>query len=170
MTPAQLKRIEDRAKAALTYERSSWDEEAQAYVSPSPEAVEEAMTCPLCSGEGYTEGQRYDSKEEFASTVVAYGIGKGLGLAEEWVENGPADTLALVAEVRRLRGMLERGAAPPYRYRCAAGHEQRLLERVREPAPAGEDPLSRQGNLCLLCLATGTPVFLHLVDEQPPRP
>ena len=38
--------------------------------------------------------------------MVAYGIGKGLELAKDWVEHGPEDALALVAEVRMLRVML----------------------------------------------------------------
>lgn len=105
MTREQLDAIRARVEAALTYERSEYVPEEGAYVSPATEGGDSAemMTCPLCKGEGDVEGQRYDSKETYASTVVAYGIGKGLHLAEEWVENGPKDALALVAEVERLR-------------------------------------------------------------------
>jgi hypothetical protein len=107
MTPEQLLEIALRAEAALTYERSEYDPNEGAYVSPAVGTqTGEEMTCPLCDGEGYTEGQRYDSKETMAATVVAYGIGKGLALAEEWVENGPADVLALIAEVRQLQQAL----------------------------------------------------------------
>lgn len=103
-TAEELERIESRAKAALTYERSEYDPAEGAYTSPAESPnTEEDLTCPLCDGDGYIEGQRYDSKETYASTVVAYGIGEGLGRAEEWVENGPADTLRLVEAVRVLR-------------------------------------------------------------------
>ena len=104
MTDIELREIEARAKAALTYERSEYVAEEGMYVSPVIDGrdTEENMTCPLCNGDGEVEGQRYDAKEECASTVVAYGIGKGLGLAEDWVEQGPRDALALVSEVRRL--------------------------------------------------------------------
>ena len=88
MTPAELSAIEARAKAALTYEC----EEESGY-----------FECPIC-GSAEVEGRRYDAKEEVAATVVAYGIGNGLKLAEEWVAKAPEDILALVAEVRRLRG------------------------------------------------------------------
>lgn len=106
MTSLDLDAIEARAKAALAYERSEYVPSEEAYVSPAPNPdAEEDLTCPLCDGDGYIEGQRYDSKETYASTVVAYGIGKGLALAEEWVEKAPADILALVSEVRRLQGI-----------------------------------------------------------------
>lgn len=109
MTLFELDKIEARAKAALTYEKSEYVPEEGMYVSPATEGgdTEEVMTCPLCNGEGDVEGQRYDSKEEYASTIVAYGIGKGLGLAEQWVEQGPKDVLALVQLVRELHKKLE---------------------------------------------------------------
>lgn len=93
MTDAELLAIEERAKAALTYELDTDD-------APGD------FTCPLCDGEGYVEGTVADVKEVVAASVVAYGIGKGLGLAEEWVEKAPADILALVAEVRQLQQAL----------------------------------------------------------------
>jgi hypothetical protein len=104
MTLEELDIIEARAKAALSYEKSEFVPEENAYVSPAESGsdTEEVVVCPLCDGDGEVESQRYDCKEVLASTVVAYGIGKGLYLAEDWVENGPQDTLALVAEVRRL--------------------------------------------------------------------
>jgi hypothetical protein len=102
-TPAEVDEIEARAKAALTYERSEWDAAEGAYVPADGKDLDEEFKCPLCEGEGYVEGQRYDSKETFAATVVAYGIGKGLGLAEAWVENAPTDILRLVEAVRVLR-------------------------------------------------------------------
>lgn len=104
LTPEEVDRIEQRAKAALTYEKSEYDPAEGVYTSPAESPnTEEDLTCPLCDGDGYIEGQRYDSKETYASTVVAYGIGEGLGRAEEWVENGPADVLRLVEAVRVLR-------------------------------------------------------------------
>ena len=107
MTDTDLAAIEARAKAALAYERSEYDPAEGAYVSPATGTeTGEEMTCPLCDGEGYVEGQRYDSKETVAASVVAYGIDRGLGLAEEWVEKAPADILALVAEVRQLQQAL----------------------------------------------------------------
>jgi hypothetical protein len=104
VTREQLDAIRARATAALNYEKSEYEPEEGAYVSPATEGADtvEVVTCPLCDGDGEVESQRYDCKEVLASTVVAYGIGKGLALAEEWVENGPRDTLALLAEIERL--------------------------------------------------------------------
>jgi hypothetical protein len=94
VTAEQLRQIEDRAKAALTYERTDSGED-------------DSFECPLCDGDGYIEGQRYDCKETLPATVVAYGIGKGLRLAEEWVENAPSDILALVQTVRHMEAVLQ---------------------------------------------------------------
>ena len=109
MTKEELDAIRARAEAALTYEKSEYVPEEGMYVSPATEGgdTEEVMVCPLCDGDGEVEAQRYDCKEVLASTVVAYGIGKGLGLAEEWVEQGPKDVLALVQLVRELTEKLE---------------------------------------------------------------
>ena len=90
MTPEDLDAIEARANAAKEHEFES--------------EGDGTFECPLC-GEGILDGRLYDSKTE-AATVVAYGIGKGLQLATDWVEHGPEDVLALVAEVRMLRMML----------------------------------------------------------------
>jgi hypothetical protein len=87
VTRAELDIIRERAEAALTYERTDGEED---------------QCCPLCDTEGYVEGQRYDAKETIAATVVAYGIGRGLALAEKWVEDGPRDMLSLLEEVARL--------------------------------------------------------------------
>ena len=91
MTPEDLDAIEARANAAKQHE-FEYDEGSSTF------------ECPLC-GEGILDGRLYDSKT-VAASVVAYGIGKGLELAEDWVEHGPEDVLALVAEVRMLRFML----------------------------------------------------------------
>ena len=91
MTPEDLDAIEARANAAKEHDFEC-DEDGSTF------------ECPLC-GEGILDGRLYDSKTE-AATVVAYGIGKGLELAKDWVEHGPEDVLALVAEVRMLRVML----------------------------------------------------------------
>ena len=90
MTPEDLDAIEARANAAKEHDFES--------------ECDETFECPLC-GEGILDGRLYDSKTE-AATVVAYGIGKGLRAAEDWVKHGPEDCLALVAEVRMLRMML----------------------------------------------------------------
>lgn len=91
MTPELLDAMEARALAAKEHEYEL-DDEGE-------------YDCPLCE-DGYTEGRRYESKIE-AATIVAYGIGRGLELASTWVEQGPDDVLALVAEVRRLSAKLE---------------------------------------------------------------
>lgn len=55
--------------------------------------------CPLCEGDGRTEGVRYDAKGE-ASTVVAYGIGESLAKAQAWVEQAPKDMDTLLRALR----------------------------------------------------------------------
>ena len=148
MTREQLDAIRARVDAALTYEQSEYLPEEGAYVSPATkgEDTEEVMTCPLCNGEGDVEGQRYDAKEAYASTVVAYGIGKGLGLAEEWVEYGPRDTLALLAEVEALRKVIEtvRGVAVEESCSC-------LCECDLSPANDGEHDDECEEERCLRC-------------------
>ena len=91
MTPERLAEIHARACAAKAHELTREDEGS--------------YDCPLC-GNGYIDGKRYDAKDE-AATVCAYGIGKGLKLAEEWVENGPDDMIELIDEVIRLQALLE---------------------------------------------------------------
>lgn len=91
MTPEELDAIETRALAAKAHEYE--------------EDLDEVFDCPLC-GEGQIDGIRYDAKEA-AATVVAYGIGKDLKAAEDWVTHGPDDVLSLVAEVRRLQWIWE---------------------------------------------------------------
>ena len=88
--PEDLDAIEARAMAAKEHDFKS--------------EGDGTFECPLC-GEGILDGRLYYSKTE-AATVVAYGIGKGLQLAKDWVEHGPEDVLALVAEVTVLRMML----------------------------------------------------------------
>lgn len=81
-----LKAIESRARAAVPYEKSE--------TAP--------RECPLCGGD-MDEATVYDAKPNgVASTIVAYGIGKDLKLAEEYVETGPADTVTLVAKALKL--------------------------------------------------------------------
>ena len=92
MIPKELvDAIETRALAAKSYEYE--------------EDTEGGFDCPLCS-EGQIDGMRYYAKEA-AATVVAYGIGKDLKAASDWVTHGPDDVLALVAEVRRLHALVE---------------------------------------------------------------
>jgi hypothetical protein len=98
MTTDELDAIEARAKAADRFE-----------LSDVPDDVcddDHEFACPLCDSDGYVYGTVYDGEGAKASTVIAYGIGKDLTSAEEWVENGPGDTLRLVAEVRRLRALV----------------------------------------------------------------
>ena len=94
VTPAQLSAIRERATAALNYKPSPSDEDAD---------------CPLCKDYGSVDARRYSAKGTTSDTVFAYGIGKGLALAEAWIEQGPQDVLALHAEVERLTA--ERDAA-----------------------------------------------------------
>ena len=89
MTPTELSAIEARAKAAIEFELT--EEEC------------EPRMCPLCDGDGWLHRSIYDAKNG-TSTVIAYGIGEDYRRAQEWVVRGPMDVLALVAEVRRLRG------------------------------------------------------------------
>ena len=91
MKPERLAEIHARALAAKAHEFEGEDEET--------------FDCPLC-GEGVIDGRNYDAKDE-AATVCAYGIGEGLKLAEEWVENGPDDMIELIDEVIRLQALLE---------------------------------------------------------------
>lgn len=107
LSDRELNNISARARAAMDYHRSVYEPEHSIYTSSKPNIQEESeyFQCPLCEGEGEIEGVRYDHKE-MASTLVAYGIGKGLGLAEEWVRFGPTDVMELIYEVRRLRAML----------------------------------------------------------------
>ena len=100
MTIAELEAIEARAKAAIP-----WLREDREDVAPE---TEDELDCPLCGGDGCLPSQVHDAADR-ASTIVAYGIGDGLALAEEWVEHGAADALALIAEVRRLAADLARG-------------------------------------------------------------
>jgi len=106
MDDNRLETIAARARAALGYERSILDEETDCWVkSPLDSTSDSWFECPLCEGEGELEGCRFDHKD-LAGTVVAYGIGQGLGLAEDWVKFGPQDILDLVEEVRSLRSRL----------------------------------------------------------------
>ena len=97
MTIAELEAIEARAKAAIP-----WLREDREDVAPE---TEDELDCPLCGGDGCLPSQVHDAADR-ASTIVAYGIGDGLALAEAWVEHGAADALALVAEVRPLNEAL----------------------------------------------------------------
>jgi hypothetical protein len=93
MTHEQLTAIRERATAALNYKPSPSDEDAD---------------CPLCKDYGSVDARRYSAKGTTSDTVFAYGIGKGLALAEAWIEQGPQDVLALHAEVERLTAELQR--------------------------------------------------------------
>ena len=93
MIPEHLAKIEARARAAKAYEYQEQEQDSGYFF------------CPLCGSEEM-EGRLYDAKNA-AATVIAYGIGESLRQAEEWVEYGPDDALALVAEVRRLTAKLE---------------------------------------------------------------
>ena len=107
MTTEELAAIEARATAALPYRRSVLREGADSWGDATPgEQSEDSEECPLCGGDGDVQRQRYDDATDRASTIVAYGIGDGLPLAEAWVEHGAADALALVAEVRQLNEAL----------------------------------------------------------------
>jgi hypothetical protein len=99
----RLEEIRSRAQAALAMDLSrsevkegddSWSKAEEG----SDKEIEDEFGCPLCDGEGYVEGARYDASFG-ASTVVAYGIGKGLHKAEEWVAHGPEDALELIAAI-----------------------------------------------------------------------
>lgn len=105
MKDSDLEAMENRARSAQEYARSKLDA-GSAVWEPDIEGSGAAtpFTCPLCDGEGEVEGVRFDHKTR-AATVVAYGIGEGLGMAEEWVSCGPQDVLDLVAEVRRLKSL-----------------------------------------------------------------
>lgn len=107
MNAEELAEIESRAKAAQSYTRSVLDGDDE-YWQPaeSGETCVQSFTCPLCSGEGEVDGQRFDSDDSKASTLVAYGIGDGLKLAEDFVDHAAEDVLALVAEVKRLQTLL----------------------------------------------------------------
>lgn len=70
---------------------------------------EEEHECPVCGGEGYVDGVRYDATAACAATVVGYGIGDGLEAAELLaVSTGPllATLDAERAKVVRLREAL----------------------------------------------------------------
>lgn len=156
-TAEELDRMESRAKAALTYERSEYVPAEGAYVSPviGTETGEE-MGCPLCDGEGYIEGQRYDSKETYASTVVAYGIGEGLQRAEEWVENGPSDVLLLVEAVRVWRNecFVWKGANDTLS-KDAEAFEDALQDIAEQECAYGDDcpPFGSRHGVCVGCKA-----------------
>ena len=147
MTTDDLDAIEARARAALTYERSVLDEDEGVWVQPAAENEDSAgwFGCPLCDGEGQIEGQRYDDKGEHAATVVAYGIGKGLSLAEEWVENAPADILALVAEVRQLRQALSITCEREPTKREGDAYEDKQDVSMGPSYPTGECFVARGG-------------------------
>lgn len=71
---------------------------------------EEEHECPVCGGDGYVDGVRYDATAACAATVVGYGIGDGLEAAELLaVSTGPllATLDAERAKVARLREALE---------------------------------------------------------------
>lgn len=112
MNAEDLAEIEARAKAAQSYTRSILGEmdpeDGLRYWEPAEngETCVQSFTCPLCSGEGEVDGQRFDSDDSKASTLVAYGIGEGLKLSEDFVEHAAEDVLALVAEVKRLQTLL----------------------------------------------------------------
>lgn len=106
LSEPHLEEMESRARAAFSFERSMWNDHWSGYVpAGDSEVQEESFVCPLCEGDGEIDGIRYDHKH-LASTVMAYGIGTGLGLAEAWVKLGPQDVLDLVKEVRFLRRQL----------------------------------------------------------------
>lgn len=108
MTPEELAEIRARAQAACSYKRSVLDAEDGMYMPAEAETdASESFTCPLCSGDGEIYGQRFDDSGTKASTIVAYGIGDGFRLAEEFVENAPEDIFRLIEEVERLQGELE---------------------------------------------------------------
>lgn len=72
---------------------------------------EEEHECPVCGGEGYVDGVRYDATAACPATVVGYGIGEGLAAAELLaVSTGPllATLDAERAKVARLREALAR--------------------------------------------------------------
>lgn len=142
-----LDAIEARARAAITYERSVLDEDEGVWVQPAAENEDSEgwFVCPLCNGDGELEGQRYDSKETVAATVVAYGIGKGLALAEEWVENAPADILALVAEVRQLRQALSITCEREPTKREGDAYENKQDARMGPSYPTGKCFVARGG-------------------------
>lgn len=51
------------------------------------EGPAEEFECPLCHGEGKVDGNRYDAREVIPATLVGYGIGDGLRIAERWAEH-----------------------------------------------------------------------------------
>lgn len=107
MDQSELNEIKKRAESACTYVRSTFDvNDGHYYPSENKTETNEYFKCPLCDGEGEVEGQRFDDQGPKASTVVAYGIGEGLRLAEEFVENAPADVLSLLAHIRELQTAL----------------------------------------------------------------
>lgn len=107
LSDEELDDMSARARAAMDYHRSVYEPVSSSYTPSGPEIIEkcECFQCPLCNGEGEIDGVRYDHKD-VAGTVVAYGIGQGLGLAEDWVKFGPQDILDLIEEVRSLRSRL----------------------------------------------------------------
>jgi hypothetical protein len=61
-------------------------------------------TCPLCNGEGYTDGFRLDAQNITPATIGGYGIGEGLGAAE-LVANSVGRLLATL-DIERARTRL----------------------------------------------------------------
>lgn len=96
MTNERLAAIRARADMAAGYEFTKAEDQNE----------DDEYGCPLCAGVGEIYGTEYKHKE-LAGNVIAYGIGKGLKLCEEWVENGPADTIDLIDAYEKLCGELD---------------------------------------------------------------
>ena len=130
MTKERLAGIRARADKAAGYEFTKTEEPNEEDVYP----------CPLCEGTGETYGTEYEHKE-LAGSVIAYGIGKGLKLCEEWVESGPTDTLDLLDAYEKLCGELDmvrekngRLADKVEMLESSQRSDWALLERIRKIA------------------------------------
>lgn len=129
---------ETKAASPLTPDEERAIREAWAHIGSwepwDGQAEGATYVCPLCNGEGETEGVILDATKPFAATLNPCGIGPGLAAAE-LVAGSTGRLLATVDAVRRERDAAVEALAD---LRAAAGDVVSDLHRANQLGPCGE--------------------------------